>query len=315
MKNNIEQTAFAPATIANFSCAFDILGFAINNIGDIVKAKIENCNYNGDNNVIIKKIYNNDYLPINANKNTASITVKNLLKLVNINNVQISLEVTKGIPSCSGLGSSAASAVAAIVAVNKLLNTKLTYDNMIPILMQSEQLVSGKNHADNVAPSLMGGLTIIRSYNPLDIIPISCPINIKCAIIYPLNLELPTKYSRKILNSHILLDDAIKQWGNIAALITGILKGDIEIIGKSMQDFIIEPERGTLIPGFYNAKKAAIDNGALGFSICGSGPSVFAIGDNNIDTIGLAIQNEFSKKKIKTKLLISFINNKGAKII
>ncbi|UOF94574.1 MAG: homoserine kinase [Bacteroides sp.] len=316
MFKNDSVKVFAPATIANFSCGFDIIGFAIDDIGDTVEATIKSVNYKGNNNIIISNITGDDnVLSYDPLKNTAGITAKNFLKYLNINNIQIELKIKKNMPICSGLGSSAASAVAAIKAINYLLNTNVSYENMIPILMESEKVISGKNHADNVAPSLMGGITIIRSYNPLDIIPIKCPIKINCVIVYPLNLDLPTYYSRKILKDYYPLKDIVNQLGNLASLIVGLMKGDINIICKSMNDFIIEPARSLLIPGYNNIKKNAIDNGALGFSICGSGPSVFAIGIDNIKKIGQSIQKGFLKKNIKTKMLISNINNKGAKIL
>jgi len=219
-------------------------------------------------------------------------------------------------PLGSGLGSSAASSVAALLAVNKILGEPLTKEELIPFAMEGERLACGAAHADNVAPALLGGFTLIRSYDPLDVIKIKTPKNLFSAVIHP-HVEVSTEDARKILKKQITLKQAITQWGNTAGLIAGLLQEDLGLIARSLQDVVIEPIRSLLIPGFNEVKAAALKAGALGCSISGSGPSIFALANSisKAQYIAKNMENEILKMKIKCDVFVSPINHEGAKIL
>lgn len=303
--------AFAPATVANVACGFDILGFAINEPGDEVELRrktspgIELIRITGDN----------GRLPYDAAKNTAGIAVSQYLGHTGFNQ-GIEIDLHKKMPLGSGMGSSAASAVAALYAVNKLFDDPLTPRDLLPFAMQSEGIASGAAHADNVAPSLLGGFILIRSYDPLDIIKIPTPEHLYCTLLHP-QIEVLTDDARRILKKQILLKDAIVQWGNVAGLITGLMTSDYDLISRSMKDVIIEPVRSLLIPGYDEIKEAAIGAGALGCSISGSGPSVFAL-STDMDTatrVGEVMQTTCSAQDIESEVYISPINKHGPHLI
>jgi homoserine kinase len=215
-------------------------------------------------------------------------------------------------PFGSGLGSSSASAVAGLVAINELLDTPLTREELLPLAMEGERLACGNAHADNVAPALLGGLVLIRSYDPLDVIRLPYPENIYAAILYP-HVEIPTLEARKILKTNIAMTDAIKQWGNVAALVAGFCTKDPELIGRSLEDFIIEPVRAMLIPHFYEMRKIATDHKALGFGISGSGPSVFTLCQDKktAQKILQFLQQLLQKDGIDSTPYLSAINKTG----
>ncbi|UCE08737.1 MAG: homoserine kinase, partial [bacterium] len=265
MKDQIH--IFAPATVANVACGFDILGFAIDNPGDeVILTKKK------DPGVSISKITGDQSeLPIDPEKNTAGVAVLTFLKYLK-SNQGIDIELHKKMPLGSGLGSSAASAVASVFAANILLDNPLDKQQLLPFALEAEKIACGVAHADNAAPALLGGFVLIRSYDPLDVVRISTPQKLFCTIIHP-QIEIRTEDARKILKKEILFKDAIIQWGNIAGLIAGLIKSDYGLIQRSMQDVIIEPVRSILIPRFQEIKNAAIGAGALGCSISGSGPS------------------------------------------
>src|SRR3989339_1224235 len=239
----MQITAYAPATVANVACGFDILGFAVEKPGDTVTV-----NFKKTAGVKITKIIGNKNLPLDAVKNTAGYAVIKLLEYLNEKR-GIEMELHKNMPLGSGLGSSAASSVAALLAVNKILGEPLTKEELIPFAMEGERLACGAAHADNVAPALLGGFTLIRSYDPLDVIKIKTPKNLFSAVIHP-HVEVSTEDARKILKKQITLKQAITQWGNTAGLIAGLLQEDLGLIARSLQDVVIEPIRSLLIPGF-----------------------------------------------------------------
>lgn len=302
-----EVTVFAPATVANVACGFDILGFALEQPGDTVTAR-----FGEGNEVRIRSITGDGgRLPLDADKNTAGVAIRHLLNhLGEKRGVEITLE--KALPLGSGLGSSAASAVAGVVAANTLLGEPLTREELIPFTLEAERAACGAAHADNAAPAILGGFVLIRGYDPLDLVRIPAPGELCCAVIHP-HIEIRTEDARKILRKEIRLEDAIVQWGNIGGLIAGLMKGDYGLIGRSMKDVIIEPVRSLLIPGFEEVKQAALESGALGCSISGSGPSVFALGNDRsqIEAAGRAMQSVFSGMHIESDLYISAINNQG----
>jgi homoserine kinase len=304
-------SAFAPATVANVAVGFDILGFALDSVGDTVT--LEKINNPGV--VEIKSITGLENLPLDPTKNTATI---GLLKLLLEFQLPFGFQVTlkKGIPLSSGMGGSAASSVAAIMAANAFLPKALSKSELLMYALEGEKAASGAIHADNVAPSLFGGLTLIRSLDPIDIIPIPTP-NLFCVLIHP-DIKVETKYSRSVLKSDISLINHVQQNAHLAAFIAGCFKQDIDLIKRSCKDFIIENQRAHLIPGFYDVKKAALDANAIACSISGSGPSVFALAatKNECETIKNVMINAFKKAGIiHLDSWISPISLHGAKII
>jgi homoserine kinase len=262
--------AFAPATVANVCCGFDVLGFALENIGDDVTIQPL-----GSDNVLISEITGTVQLSKKADENVVGIIAKLMLKKANNKN-GLDIKLNKGLGIGSGLGSSAASSVAITYAVNELLGKPFSTNEQIAFAMEGEKFASGTAHADNVAPALIGGFTLVKSYEPLDVISVPLKAKLYCTIVHP-QVELKTSLSRNILKQEISLKAAVKQSGNIAGLILGLTQGDYDLIARSLNDDIIEPQRGSLIPLFYKAKQAAITAGALGSGISGSGPSLFAL--------------------------------------
>ncbi len=309
MKKEIH--AFAPATVANVSCGFDIFGFAIDSVGDEVILRL--CDKPG---VYIKKITgDNGKLPLDPDKNTAGVAIKAFLKYIN-SNQGIEIDLHKGMPLSSGLGSSAASAVAAVFGANFLLGNLLKREELLKFALEGEKIASGAAHADNIAPSLLGGFILVRSCNPIDIIKIPTPDKLFSTIVHPW-IEIRTEDARKILKEFISIKDAVIQWGNIAGFVAGLMKEDYELIARSMQDVIVEPVRLSLVPGFKQVKESALKAGALGGGISGSGPSIFALSTSKTtaEKVGKNMQSEFGALNIKSDLYISRINEEGAKIL
>ncbi|MCF2496412.1 MULTISPECIES: homoserine kinase [Dyadobacter] len=304
--------AFAPATVANVACGFDIFGFAIEAPGDVVEIKKRD-----EPGVVITEITGDEgRLPRNAEKNAVTVVMLHLLKHLGIKDFGAEVILNKNMPLGSGMGSSAASAVAGVVAMNELLGNPLTRQELLPFAMEGEKIASGSAHADNVGPSLLGGFVVIRSYNPLDIFTIPVPDDLYCTLVHP-DIEINTKDARFILRSEVSLKNTIAQMGNVAGLVAGLMKSDYELIGRSMVDVIIEPVRSILIPEFNEVKKAAIANGALGCSISGSGPSMFALskGKANAESAGRAMQLKFADAGIEASMHVSAINKNGASIL
>jgi homoserine kinase len=298
---------FAPASVANVSCGFDILGFALNSPGDEI---ILNKNKSGQ--VKIVDITGDEgKLPKDPEKNSASAVIKNILQHLNLQ-IGIDIRLHKMMPLGSGLGSSAASSVAAAFALNNLLGSPLDSFEVLKFSMFGEKIACGSDHADNVAPALLGGFVLIRSYHPLDVIKLPAPEELYASVIHP-QIEIKTKDARDILKKQIQLKNAIKQWGNVGGLISGLYTSDYELIGRSMEDHIIEPIRSILIPGYDSVKTAAIDTGVLGCGISGSGPSVFALsrGLQIAKEAAQKMNEEFKKIGIESDIYVSKVNNNG----
>jgi len=303
--------AFAPATVANVSCGFDIMGFAIDAIGDEVTIEYAE----KENEVIVSGTYGH-LIPSVFERNTAGVAVQAYLKAVKERDLKIRILLKKNMPLGSGMGSSASSSAAAVFAINHLLGDILSTHELIPFAMEGERLASGSAHADNVAPSLLGGFVLIRSYQPLDIISVRCPENLYCAVVHP-QIELHTSDARRILQSDIPLSDVIKQTANTAGFMVGLLTEDYELIGRSMSDLLAEPKRTRLIPGFEKARKAALAEGALGCGISGSGPSIFALckGKEEAEDIAEVISSAFSRTGLYSETFTSAMNVEGTRII
>jgi homoserine kinase len=306
-------TAFAPATVANVSCGFDIMGFAIDAIGD--RVTIELAPELKESVVIMSGPYGH-LIPTALEKNTASVALAAFLKAVNKQDLTFRISLEKNMPLGSGMGSSASSSAAAVFAVNHLLGNLLTTNELIPFAMEGERVASGSAHADNVAPSLLGGFVLIRSYDPLDIISIPCPKDLFCSVVHP-QIELHTADARRILQRDIPMHDVIKQTANSAGFMVGLLSKDFDLIGRSMSDLLAEPRRNKLIPGFEEARKAAMEHGALGCGISGSGPSIFtlSIGEESAKQIAQAMSQSFLKIGLASESFTSSMNVKGARIV
>ena len=307
-----EVRVFAPATVANVSCGFDVLGFAINAPGDEVVAR-----HSDKPGLRITKITGDDgKLPKIAEKNTAGVAALDLLRHLGMSDRGIELEIHKKMPFGSGLGSSAASAVAGVYAVNKLIGEPLAKQQLLPFAMQGEASADGAWHADNVGPSLLGGVVFIRSNQELDIAQLPVPENLWAAVVHP-DIEILTKVAREILPTNIPMVNVTQQIGNLGGLICGLIQEDYAMIGRSIHDVIAEPRRQKLVPEFYNAKRAAMSNGALGFSISGAGPSVFALceGEQTAQRAGKAISEVFSKINLENQCYVSPINKEGVHVV
>jgi homoserine kinase len=304
-------TAFAPATVANVACAFDVLGFALHQPGDFVTIEV------GKNPGILVIDISGDggKLPREIEKNTAAVAAREVLQRAGVSDYSIEISIRKEMPLGSGLGSSAASAVAAALATNHLYGSPLSRTELVPAILEGERIACGAAHADNGAPSLLGGFILIRSYQPLDIVQIKTPNELFAAVVHP-QIEIRTEDARRILKREISMKNAIIQWGNTAGLIAGLLQIDYALIGRSLQDVIVEPERALLIPGFDAVKKAALSHGALGCSISGSGPSIFSLvqGERAAQSIGAAMAAEFHAIGIGAQVFVSAINETGATI-
>ena len=305
---NRSVKVFAPATVANVVCGYDVLGFAVNQPGDEVIMRLTN-----SKGITISRISgDNGKLPLNPAKNTVSASVQHYLNHIGKPDTGIDIALHKKMPIGSGLGSSSASTVAGLYAVNTLFDNLLTNRELVPFAMKGEELACGYGHADNVAPALMGGFVLVRSYEPLDIISLPFPEDMHAAIVYP-EVDVPTKDARQMIRSKVLLKDAVTQWGNVAGLVSGLFMKDYDLIGRSMTDILVEPTRSILIPDFAVMKSIAMESGAVGFGISGSGPSVFAL-TKDADTatkITLRLQQHLKSIAINSLAFVSGVNKKG----
>jgi homoserine kinase len=301
--------AFAPASIGNVGVGFDIMGLCLERPGDEVVARFGH----GHGLKITKIIGADTELPLDPEKNTAGVAALRLLEHIGESKRGIELEIHKKMPSGSGLGSSAASAVAAVVAVNELLQVRLTKKQILPFACMGEQLASGSFHADNVAPCLLGGIVLIRDNPSLDVHQLHVPRGLYVAVVHP-KVEVLTKHARSILKPDVSLKAHIQQSANLAAFIVGLYNGDIPLLARSLRDDIIEPQRAALIPGFYDVKAAAFEAGALGCTISGAGPSVFALCEsrNQAERVGAAMQRAFAEHNTPGTVYVSPINPDGA---
>ncbi len=306
-------TAFAPASVANVGLGFDFMGFALCGAGDRVTISV---NESASGITIIMRGEYGSLIPADPAKNTASVAANAFLKAKGFEGTGLIIELEKNLPLGSGMGSSASSSAAALFALNELLGSPSTTKELIPFAMEGEKIACGTAHADNAAPSLLGGFIIIRSYDPLDIIRIKCPDELFCAVIHP-HIQVRTADARRILKREIPLGDVTKQCANVAVFITGLLREDYGLISRSMDDLLAEPKRIQLIPGFANAKKAAIGSGAIGCGISGSGPSIFALcrGEAASGNVADAMKSSLADSGLDSDIFISSLNAPGAYLV
>jgi homoserine kinase len=304
-----EIKVFCPATIANVSCGFDVLGLALDAVGDeMIVRKVP------EKGIHITKIKGQD-LPLVADKNVAGVAGLALLEQSGYSG-GFEIEIDKRIKPGSGIGSSAASSAGAVWAMNELLGRLFSNLELVKFAMQGEKLASDVAHADNVAPAIYGGFTLVRSYDPLDIVTIPTPPELYATVIHP-QIEIKTSDSRKILKSTIPMEKGIRQWGNLGGLIAGLFQNDYDLIGRSLEDHIVEPIRSILIPGFDNIKANALKAGALGGGISGSGPSIFALskGKETAEKVAESMREAYQKVGIPFDIHVSKVNAQGVKPI
>jgi homoserine kinase len=298
----------APATIANLVCGFDILGMALNDPQDEMELFLSE-------KPGIRITHTDNFgLPESSEKNVAGAALQALIDEYD-QPVGFDITVNKIIKPGSGLGSSAASSAGAVVAANHLLNNFFGKEDLVRFAMNGEKLASGVKHADNITPCIYGGITLIRSIFPLDIVTLAAP-PLFITVVHP-QIEVKTSDARQILRKEVQLKDAIKQWGNIAGLVTGFLKSDYDLISRSLEDVIVEPIRSILIPGFDAIKKQSKEAGALGGGISGSGPSVFMFSkeETTAKNIEQVMKDIYNKIGVEYHTHVTTINYEGVKII
>ncbi|MDX1332511.1 MAG: homoserine kinase [Robiginitalea sp.] len=300
-------SVFCPATIANLSCGFDVLGLALEGVGDRMVVKLSE-----RAGVRITRITGGD-LPMEAENNVAGVAAMSLLEASEYRG-GVEIEIEKHILPGSGIGSSAASAAGAVWALNRLLGDPFSLPQLVSFAVAGEALASGTPHADNVAPALYGGITLIRGYDPLDIARVHCPPLLHAVVLHP-QIELKTSDSRSILKKTITLRQGIRQWGNVGGLVTGLFTENYGLISRSLEDVVIEPVRSLLIPGFSEMRESALRAGALGFGISGSGPSVFALckGAGTARETEQALKERYDSMGIPFRTFASPINKMGVR--
>ncbi|WP_419869956.1 homoserine kinase [Chryseobacterium sp. CT-SW4] len=297
-----------PATVANMVCGFDILDMAIHEPYDEMEIRLRE-----DSDIIIK--HTDPYgLPENALENVAGVVLLKMQEELQLKN-GFEVIIHKNIKPGSGLGSSAASAAGAAFGANILLGNILSREEVVHFAMYGEELASGVRHADNIAPCIYGGITLVKSSDPVDIIPLSTP-DLFVTAVHP-QVEVKTSDARQILKKNVELKDAIQQWGNVAGLVTGILKNDFALIGRSLHDVIVEPVRSILIPGFDEVKTKSMEIGALGGGISGSGPSIFMLSEQEETARDIAdmMKSVYDTLKIESFVYVSKINPQGIKTV
>jgi homoserine kinase len=288
------------------------MGFALRDIGDeliIRKTK--------EPGLVISAIHGSETLSKNPKENVLTVAAQALIEHLDSKpDFGFEFELTKKVKPGSGLGSSASSSAAAVFGLNELLGNPFESKELVPFAMEGERIASGIPHADNVAPSLLGGFILIRSYEPLDVVTLDYPGNLYATVVHP-QIEIKTADAKKMLRKQIELKDAITQWGNIGGLVSGLAKADYELIGRSLQDVIAEPIRGMLIPSFQKAKESALRTGALGCSISGSGPSIFALcrGEENAQKVAQSYEELYKSIGLESFVHVSGINTKGAEVL
>jgi homoserine kinase len=298
----------APATVANLVCGFDILGMALNDPNDVMEVTLLD-------EPVIKITHADDYdLPVEPAKNVAGAALLALQEAYG-NKIGFEVVIDKRIKPGSGLGSSAASSAGAVVAANHLLGNIFSKEDLVRFAMNGEKVASGVKHADNLAPCIYGGVTLIRAILPLDIIPLSAP-PLHVTVVHP-QIEVKTSDARQILRKEVQLKNAIMQWGNIAGLVTGFLTNDYALIGRSLEDVIIEPVRSILIPGFDEVKINAKEAGALGGGISGSGPSIFMLSqeEKTAKEVEKIMKNVFQNIGVEYKTYVTSISYQGVSVL
>ena len=304
-----EVKVFGPATVSNVGPGFDLMGFALEAPGDEMIIR-----RNGTGTLVLVD-ESGCKLPLDPEKNVAAVAARALLDDLD-NKEGFDLVFTRKINPGSGVGSSAASCVAAVVGVNEILGCPFDTEALIPFAMEGEKLASGAFHADNIAPALLGGITLIRGYDPLDIKHIPYPDDLWCAVVHP-GLEIRTKESRKLIPDQVPLKTALQQCGNLAGLVAGLATGDYPLISRSVTDVFAEPYRTGQLPDFEELRSAALAAGSIGTGLSGSGPSVFSLcrGEEMARSVGAVMRSHFTKRSIEASVYTSKISEAGCRVL
>jgi homoserine kinase len=303
-----EISVLSSSSVANVVCGFDCLGFALSAPCDEMTVRLIA-------EKVVRIVNHDDFnLPTEPEKNVAGAALLSMLRTTD-ENFGFEVEITKHIKPGSGIGSSSASAAGAVVAANELLEKRFSKLELVEFAMDGEKVASGDRHADNVAPCVFGGFTLVRSINPLDIVALDFP-PMFVTIIHP-QIEIKTSEARKMLPTQVPLKDAIRQWSNVGALVSGLHKGDYKLISRSLEDFIVEPVRKSLIPKFDEIKNESLEAGALGGGISGSGPSIFMLSETleTAQKVENIMRGIYSETTIDFNIYVSEINAEGVKVI
>ena len=300
---------FAPASIANLGCGFDIMGLALDEVGDVLEMSVSE----GDGLTI--KNESGVPLPEDIEQNVITPVVRKFLEMTG-NRAQVDVVIKRKIYPGSGIGSSSASSAAAAFGMNELFGCPLSEEDVVVCAMEGENLASGGYHADNAAPAVMGGIVLIRGYEPLDLIKLPVPGDFYCAVIHP-KLVVSTKEARSILPKKVDMHAAIAQWGNVGGLVAGLYSGNIGLVGRSMRDSIAEPYRKSFIPGFDELREKVLQSGSLAMNIAGSGPSVFALANRfeKAQRAGTIMEKHFADLDIPYECYVVKVSNRGARLI
>lgn len=302
---------FAPGTVANVACGFDVIGLALDAPGDemIVSRK-------DTPGISISNIEGAPHLSKDPAQNVAGVALQAFLHELGQPDLGLDVQIKKNIQPGSGIGSSAASSAGVVVAANLLLDKPFTPEKLVRFAMEGERLASGTAHADNVAPAIMGGFTLVRSYQPLDLIRLHTPEDLWVTVIHP-QIEVKTSDAREILKQQVQLKDAIRQWGNVGALVAALYTNDYGLISRALEDVIVEPVRAILIPAFYELKLKCKEAGALGGGISGSGPSVFMMsrGEETARKVAQVMNDVYTPMGVDFKVYVSRINTQGVRQI
>lgn len=311
-KNKMENRTirvFAPASTANLGCGFDVMGMALDGVGDVLRMSV------GDGDSLVINNESGINLPSDIEKNVITPAVRAFMAAAG-KKAAVEITVEKKILPGSGIGSSAASSAAAVFALNELFGRPFTVKELVDFAMQGEKLISGTAHADNSAPAVMGGIVFIRGYDPLDIVSLPVPDSFCFSVVHP-HIMVSTKDARDVLRKEIPMREAVTQWGNVGGLVAGIMTGDMPLIGRSMRDVVVEPYRKGFIPGYDELKAECMAAGALAVNISGSGPSVFALSDSleTAEQVGKAMKAHFGALGIENDLYVSHVPTVGARVV
>lgn len=300
---------FAPASTANLGCGFDVMGMALDGVGDVLRMSV------GDGDSLVINNESGMNLPSDIEKNVITPAVRAFMAAAG-KKAAVEITVEKKILPGSGIGSSAASSAAAVFGLNELFDRPFTVKELVDFAMQGEKLISGTAHADNSAPAVMGGIVFIRGYEPLDIVSLPVPDSFCFSVVHP-HIMVSTKEARDVLRKEIPMREAVTQWGNVGGLVAGIMTGDMPLIGRSMRDVVVEPYRKGFIPGYDDLKAACMATGALAVNISGSGPSVFALSDSleTAERVGKAMKAHFDALSIENDLYVSHVPTVGARVV
>lgn len=308
MKKSVR--VFAPGTVANMGCGFDVMGMTLNGAGDILTVSVSE----GDGLVIENR--SEVELPTDIDKNVITPAVRALMKEFGEPRM-IEVIVESKIAPGSGIGSSAASSAAAVYALNEALGSPFSPEKLVEFAMEGEKLISGGTpHADNVGPAILGGVVLMRGYEPLDIVRLPVPDNFFCSVVHP-DIMVSTKDARAVLPHEIPMRTAVKQWGNVAGLVAGLALKDVYLIGRAMVDSVVEPHRKHFIPGFDELRAKVLEAGAIAVNISGAGPSVFAV-SSDMDTasrVGEVMSRHFGDIGIGSDLYVGTVSNQGCRVL